>query len=84
MSGTIDRRVVLAMMAAGVPSALGAGKKCPYFQGKVGKRVHLGFADPAKATGSEGEVLTIFRNARDDIRAEFHKLYEEDLRPRLG
>lgn len=61
-----------------------ADKNCPYFRGKVGKRLHLGFPDPANATGSEAEILAIFRNSRDDIRAAFRKLYEEELRSKLG
>jgi hypothetical protein len=29
--------------------------------GQVGKRLHLGFSDPAKATSSEEHVLSVFR-----------------------
>jgi arsenate reductase len=32
-----------------------------------GKRVHLGFPDPAKAQGADAEVLAVFRSVRDDI-----------------
>jgi arsenate reductase len=32
-----------------------------------GKRVHLGFPDPAKATGTDDEVMAAFRAVRDDI-----------------
>jgi arsenate reductase (thioredoxin) len=38
-----------------------ADKNCPNFSGKVGKRLHLGFVDPAAATGSEEAVLSVFR-----------------------
>ena len=43
-----------------------AAENCPLWLGE-GKRVHLGFPDPAKAAGSEQEVLAVFRSVRDDI-----------------
>ncbi len=44
-----------------------ARDKCPLFPGD-GKRVHIGFADPAKATGSEQEIMEAFRKVRDEIK----------------
>ncbi len=44
-----------------------AAENCPVWLGK-GKRVHIGFPDPAKAEGSEEEKMAIFRQVRDDIR----------------
>ena len=43
-----------------------AAEDCPLWLGQ-GQRVHLGFPDPAKATGTEAEILTAFRRVRDDI-----------------
>ena len=43
-----------------------AAEECPVWLGQ-GKRVHLGFPDPAKATGTDEEVLTVFRVVRDSI-----------------
>jgi len=43
-----------------------AAENCPVWLGQ-GKRVHLGFPDPARATGSPEEVLAVFRSVRDDI-----------------
>lgn len=43
-----------------------AAENCPVWLGK-GRRVHLGFPDPAKAIGAEEEVLAAFRTVRDDI-----------------
>jgi arsenate reductase len=43
-----------------------AAENCPVWLGK-GKRVHLGFPDPAKATGTDEEVLAVFRSVRDAI-----------------
>ncbi|GIV76921.1 arsenate reductase ArsC [Litorilinea aerophila] len=43
-----------------------AAEACPVWLGP-GKRVHLGFPDPARATGNEEEVLAVFRQVRDAI-----------------
>jgi arsenate reductase len=52
-----------------------AKETCPLFTGKVKHRLHIGFDDPAEAIGTPDEVLSFFRRVRDQIRAEFHKLY---------
>lgn len=44
-----------------------ANEKCPLFFGGV-QRTHLGFADPARATGSEEEIMSQFRRVRDEIK----------------
>jgi arsenate reductase len=44
-----------------------AAENCPVWLGS-GKKVHIGFPDPAKVKGSEDEVLAAFRQVRDDIR----------------
>jgi arsenate reductase len=43
-----------------------AAENCPVWLGS-GRRVHIRFPDPAKANGSEQEVLGVFREVRDDI-----------------
>lgn len=43
-----------------------AAENCPVWLGQ-GRRLHLGFPDPAKAQGSAEEVLAAFRQVRDDI-----------------
>jgi arsenate reductase len=43
-----------------------AAEECPIWLGQ-GERVHIGFPDPALATGTEAEKLQIFRLVRDDI-----------------
>jgi len=60
-----------------------ADRSCPNFRGKVGKRVHLGFPDPARATGSDEEKLAVFRKVRDDIRKRFREYYESEIRKGL-
>lgn len=57
-----------------------ADENCPYFSGKVGKRVHIGFPDPAKATGTDEEIMGVFRSVRDDIRKRFREFYEKEIR----
>ena len=44
-----------------------AAENCPLWLGQ-GRRVHLGFPDPARAMGSEEERLSVFRQVRDDVR----------------
>lgn len=44
-----------------------AAEECPVWLG-AGHRVHLSFPDPAKASGSEEEILGVFRQVRDDIQ----------------
>jgi arsenate reductase (thioredoxin) len=46
-----------------------AAENCPVWLGK-GKRMHIGFPDPAKAGGSEEEKMAVFRRVRDDIRTQ--------------
>ncbi len=56
-----------------------AKETCPVFTGSVKHRLHVGFDDPAEATGSEEEILTAFRRVRDEIRSQFRQLYVEQL-----
>ncbi|NTV49562.1 MAG: arsenate reductase ArsC [Geobacteraceae bacterium] len=45
-----------------------ANEKCPLFFGGV-ERIHHGFEDPSRLTGSEDEVLPEFRRVRDEIKS---------------
>ncbi len=60
-----------------------AKETCPLFTGNVRHRLHVGFEDPAEATGSPDEVADAFRRVRDEIRRDFHRLYAETLVPQL-
>lgn len=53
-----------------------AKETCPVFLGKVGKQLHIGFEDPAEATGTEEEVLSVFRRIRDEIKNDFYEFYK--------
>lgn len=44
-----------------------AAENCPLWLGS-GRVVHIGFPDPAAATGSKEEKLVTFRKVRDNIR----------------
>lgn len=44
-----------------------AAEACPLWLGK-GRRLHVGFPDPAAATGTEAEQMEVFRQVRDAIR----------------
>ncbi|MDX1523063.1 MAG: arsenate reductase ArsC [Anaerolineae bacterium] len=46
-----------------------ASETCPPWLGE-GDVIHISFPDPAKAVGSDEEVLAIFRSVRDDIRTK--------------
>ena len=49
-----------------------AAEECPVWLGK-GKRMHHSFPDPAKAEGTDEEVMNVFRAVRDDIEKEMVK-----------
>lgn len=44
-----------------------AAEHCPLWLGQ-GKLVHIGFADPARATGNEAAQMAVFRRVRDEIQ----------------
>jgi arsenate reductase (thioredoxin) len=53
-----------------------AAEECPLWLGK-GKRVHLGYPDPAEVEGTEEEQLNAFRKVRDDMRLKIPELLRE-------
>jgi arsenate reductase len=57
-----------------------ARETCPVFIGKVKHHLHIGFEDPADAVGTEEEILSEFRRIRDEIKNDFYKFYQENLR----
>jgi len=59
-----------------------ARESCPVFTGKVRHRLHLGFEDPARATGTKEEVMGVFRMIRDQIREAFYQFYSDNLKNR--
>lgn len=53
-----------------------AAEECPVWLGQ-GKRVHSGFPDPAKATGTDEEIMAVFRAVRDDIVRQIPALLDQ-------
>ena len=56
-----------------------ADETCPTFDGRVAHRLHIGFEDPAEATGTEEEILSRFRLIRDQIRRRMQLFLTEIL-----
>jgi len=48
-----------------------AAENCPVWLGS-GRKVHIGFPDPALVSGTVEEVLASFRQVRDDIRIQIN------------
>jgi arsenate reductase len=57
-----------------------AREQCPVFTGTVRTRAHLGFDDPAAASGSDEAVMAVFRRVRDEIRTTFQEYYTTTIR----
>jgi arsenate reductase len=53
-----------------------AAENCPTWPGQ-GRRAHVGFPDPAKAAGTEEEVLAVYRAVRDGIERRILPLLDE-------
>lgn len=50
-----------------------AAEECPIWLGQ-GKRTHHSFPDPARAEGTDQEIMDVFRAVRDDIEKEMIQL----------
>jgi arsenate reductase len=57
-----------------------AKETCPTFLGKVKDRRHIGFEDPADATGTDDEITNEFRRIRDEILIDFFTFYQLNLK----
>jgi len=55
-----------------------AQKECPMFLGAK-RLIHKGFPDPARATGTEAEILQEFRRVRDALRQELGGFLRQEL-----
>jgi arsenate reductase len=53
-----------------------AAENCPVFPHPV-QRIHWPLEDPAKASGSEEEILSVFRKTRDTIRRRVEGLMRD-------
>ncbi|MGN7384173.1 MULTISPECIES: arsenate reductase (thioredoxin) [unclassified Paenibacillus] len=55
-----------------------ADEHCPVISNKNVVKWHWGFDDPAKATGTEEEIMNHFRAVRDAIKARLERFLTED------
>lgn len=53
---------------------------CPYFPGKSKHHMHIRIQSPTEAQGSEEEVLSRYRQVRDEIKNEMYSLYKEQIK----
>lgn len=60
-----------------------ARESCPLFTGDVTHRLHYGFEDPSRASGTEEFIMGEFRRIRDAIRSKFFDFYANELKPQL-
>ncbi len=75
MSEFLSRRVDTVITVCGH-----VDQACPIFPGQV-NRHHWPFEDPARATGTEEEILLVFRRVRDEIKRVF-EAYADGYRDR--
>ena len=57
-----------------------AAEECPLWLG-TGRRVHLGFSDPAKTPGSDEDRRSAFRSVRDGMLQEIPALLSRTAHP---
>ena len=55
-----------------------AKERCPYFPTNA-QKFHYNFPDPAKAQGTEDEIMEEFRNVRDMIKEYSENFIEDNL-----
>ena len=54
-----------------------ANEQCPLFFGGV-KKIHMGFDDPAAATGTDEEIMAAFRRVRDEIKNKLLEFFANE------
>lgn len=55
-----------------------AKERCPFFPSKA-QKFHHNFPDPAKATGSETEIMKQFRSVREQIKAYSSDFVQQNI-----
>jgi len=66
-----------------LPYVIMQKKTAHFFSGKVKKRFHIGFEDPANFQGNYEEKLNKFRVIRDEIKKKFYELYKNEIIKKL-
>jgi len=54
-----------------------ANETCPLYIGST-KKTHIDFDDPAKATGTQDEILHEFRRVRDEIKEKLTAFFQAE------
>ena len=57
-----------------------AKEVCPVFTGHVKHQFHIPFDDPADTTGTDEEILAVYRRVRDEIKKEFTQFYNDKIK----
>ena len=58
-----------------------AKETCPVWLGNAGHKTHIGFYDPAEATGTDEEVTAVFRQIRDEIADQILRFLQTSMVP---
>ena len=53
-----------------------AKQQCPFFPGAA-QMLHVSFADPGRAQGTDEEIMAVFRRVRDEMRQKLVPLLAE-------
>lgn len=56
-----------------------ADEHCPVISNKNVTKWHWGFDDPAKAVGTEDEIMSQFRTVRDSIKSRIERFVKEGV-----
>ncbi len=70
--------ILLSQMDYAITLCDDADTRCPTTPPTV-KRLHMPFSDPAKATGTEEEIMEQFRKVRDTIAAQLREYLTRTL-----
>ncbi|MHB8139056.1 MAG: arsenate reductase ArsC [Smithellaceae bacterium] len=54
-----------------------ANETCPLYIGGT-KKIHIGFDDPTKATGTSDEVMREFRRVREEIKMKLDEFFKHE------
>ncbi len=57
-----------------------ANETCPIFNGNVKNKLHIGFDDPAKATGTNEHIMSEFIRVRNEIEKDFNFFYNKHIK----
>jgi len=56
-----------------------ARRACPEFDGKVKQKIHHNIPDPFLASGSHEDIISAYRNARDEIQTWLVGYFQNDI-----